>query len=277
MLADHYKVDIGIIDHGFSAEQATKLRAFGYRLVVPEWTLNVPTDLRNPKQMGLVARTALRDYFPGYRVYLWFDGDAWAQTPEFLLAYLEGAASRGTAVAPENGTGYRPTLAERRWWVGNMIAAFGVMRGLRLGLETSVNIGIVALSDISPQWEAWINRYQQAIDRTGKLNLDQHAFQAAMRLDTSGAALVSPRFNWICTLSTPVWDQSRKLLCDPGEPHEAISVVHLAGPNKLRKYELPVVGSDNRVVAASLIREDLAKLSDLTLLTPEFKQTERSP
>jgi len=254
------ELDIGIIDHGFSPEQATKLRSLGYRVVVPEWTLNVPAALRNPKQLGLVARTALRDYFPGYRLYLWFDGDAWAQTAEFLSAYLEGARSRGTAVAPENGAGYGPTLAERRWWVGNMVAAYGPVKGLRLGLATSVNIGVVALSDVSPQWAAWIKRYQQAIDRTGKLNLDQHAFQAALRLDTSGAALVSPRFNWICTLSSPAWDRSRKMLCDPGSPHEPISIVHLAGPNKLRKYTLPVVGSGSQTVTASLIPNELALL-----------------
>lgn len=74
------RADIGIVDMGLSAEQIAALEAQGYAIVVPGWTINVPQELRDGFMIGNVAKTALRDYFPGYDVYLWFDADAWAQT-----------------------------------------------------------------------------------------------------------------------------------------------------------------------------------------------------
>jgi hypothetical protein len=62
---------------------------------VPGRTINVPQELRDGFMIGNVAKTALRDYFPGYDVYLWFDADAWAQTGEFFDAFVAGALAEG--------------------------------------------------------------------------------------------------------------------------------------------------------------------------------------
>jgi hypothetical protein len=242
---DFAALDFGVIDQGLDEQQQRQLDEVGCRRVTPTWTLPVPEPLRDLRNIGLVARTALRDYFPGYDVYLWFDADAWVQTPEFLGAYIEGARRSGAAVATENGSGYRRSLRDKKWWVGNMLAAFGVRNGIRCCTAPSVNIGILCLASDAPHWSAWTRWYTDALDRTGKLNLDQHAFLAAIELERLDTALLPARFNWQPCLSSPVWNPDRRLLCEPESPHRPLSVLHLAGPAKLRSYTLrSLSGSD---------------------------------
>ena len=102
----HRKADIGILDLGLLPDQIQALTAMGCKVAKPEWTLPIPVERRIPHELGLVARTALRDYFPGYEVYLWFDADAWAQTTEFFDEFVAGARATGTAIVRENGHKY---------------------------------------------------------------------------------------------------------------------------------------------------------------------------
>lgn len=233
----HKRADIGILDLGLSQPQIAALQAMGCTVVKPTWTLSLPETMRAEHQIGLVARTALRDYFPGYKVYLWFDADAWAQTPEFFDALVNGAREKGAAVICENGAGYGRDYLYTRWWFGNMMAAYGPLRGFRVALKPVINIGIMALSDTAPHWEAWLRYYTDFVERRKRVN-NQHSFNAAVRLANLPCAFVSSRSNWITVLSAPAWDPKRKLLCEPDKAAKPLSIVHLAGPDKKRVYRL---------------------------------------
>jgi hypothetical protein len=236
--AETRALDMGIIDQGLTEAQRAQLSAFGCQIVEPQWTLPVPQEARTLRNIGLVARTALRDYFPGYEIYLWFDADAWMQTPEFVTAYTEGARVRGAAVVTENGPGYRKTFTDWKWWAGNMVASFGALDGLRCSFATSINIGVLCLKDTAPHWQQWQRYYTKALERTGKVNMDQHALFAAIHLENLPTAFLPARFNWLPHLSCPVWNADKKLLCEPTAPHRPLSVIHLAGPRKDRPYEV---------------------------------------
>jgi hypothetical protein len=232
------ELDLGIIDQGLTEEQRSQLFALGCKIIRPEWTLPVPSHARQLRNIGLVARTALRDYFTGYDVYLWFDADAWMQTPEFVNAYVQGARQRGAAVVTEDGPGYRKTFADWKWWAGNMVASFGPIEGLRCSFATSINIGVLCLKDTAPHWLEWQRYYIKALQRTGKVNMDQHALFAAIHLGGLPTTFLPARFNWLPHLSCPVWNAESRLLCEPKPPYRPLSVIHLAGPRKDRPYEV---------------------------------------
>src|SRR5688500_19328003 len=65
--------DLGVIDQGLTHEQRTQLEALGCKIVQPDWTLLVPADARQMRNIGLVALTALRVFLPDYLVYFCFD------------------------------------------------------------------------------------------------------------------------------------------------------------------------------------------------------------
>lgn len=197
------RADFGILDLGLLPEQVAELQSRGCKVVVPEWTLPVPPEKRIKHELGLVARTALREYFPGYQVYLWFDADAWAQTPEFFDSFVSGAKEKGAAIVREDGSGQKRNFLYNKWHYGHMIASYGLLNGVKVAYKPTINIGLIALSDTAPHWQAWINHYTDMIVKRGKTNLDQHAFNAAIELDNLPAAHIPARNNWVTTLSAP--------------------------------------------------------------------------
>lgn len=232
------KADFGAFDLGLTEAQRQAQSERGCRVVTPGWTIDVPQHLRKGHEVGLVARTALRDYFPGYDTYIWFDADAWAQTREFFTLMLDGVAANGAALIREDGPGYRMNMMYRRWWYGHMMAAFGPVNGLKVSLRPVINIGIVALGASSPIWEAWIRDYEHMVEKRQRVNLDQHAFNSAVVQNNLSASYLPARCNWICTLSPPRWDPEKTMFCEPGGEGKPLSVLHLAGPNKRRPYKL---------------------------------------
>jgi hypothetical protein len=228
--------DIAVLDQGLQAQQVEQLLALGCRVERATWAIYVPEKLRNDAQIGLVARTALRDYFPGYGIYLWFDADAWAQTREFFDSMTKGARTTGAALVRENGRGYRRHALYSRWWYGHMLRVCGPITGFRIARKPAINIGVMALAANAPHWDAWRALYERFIRVCGRVNLDQHAFNAAVEMYRLPYTLVSSRCNWIPRLSVPTWNAHQSRLHEPaGEP---ISVVHLAGPNKASRYRL---------------------------------------
>jgi len=231
------KADMGILDLGISENQIQYLLKRGYIVKKPRWTMNIPDSIRKPHQLGLVARTDLREYYPGYDIYLWFDADAWSQTPEFFHELTQGALKHGAAIIREIGSGYRKDFIYAKWWYGNMVASYGVVKGRKVALLPVANIGIMALSSNAPHWEVWKKYYQKFIDKRGKVN-NQHSFNAALVLEKLDYYCAPARCNWITVLSDPFWNPKTKMLCEPNQGAAPLSVIHLAGPGKSKKYNL---------------------------------------
>jgi len=231
---------IGLLDLGLEAEQVLKFENRGVRVVKPDFgfAAQLAPLLNSGHALSSLARLDVRDYFPGFDVYVWFDGDAWVQSAEFLGAFIAGARARGAAVAREDGLGYRFSDIEKRWWYGNMRVQHGKLRGTYLCFRTSINNGLLALDATAPHWRVWRKRVWEAAERMKRLDITQHAFFGVLHLDRLDVQFMPARFNWICTLSTPIWDADRGLFCVPGEPHEPISVLHLAGRAKTREYDV---------------------------------------
>jgi hypothetical protein len=236
--------DISVIDFGLLPDQRSEIMSRG----LPIRKISKIEDPRKSASLrtvdtGLVLlpRMDLRDHFPGYDVYVWMDADLWVQTCDFLEPFIEGARLRGAAVCLENGPGYRFTEIEERWWRGQMVPLFGRIRGTYLGLLTSINIGVMALAAKAPHWDIWKRRYHQAVARLDRLDVDQHAFFAALYLDRLDVKFLPAHYDWICTLSTPIFDSQKSLFCIPDGGSNPISILHLAGPAKEREYEVPLL------------------------------------
>lgn len=237
------RADLGIIDHGMTEAQLRTFASQATTIVRPTYAelgMDVPQKLQRAPSINLVARSNLPALFPGYEIYLWFDADAWAQTAEFFDVYVDAAVRTGFAVAKDDGCGYRMSSVERRWWIGNYIHGFGLIDGVRGGiLNTAINIGVVAIHRDAPHWARYRQRHQATIDRTGKINLDQHACHATLVLDHYPVEYVSAIHNWQPILSMPHWDKNRGVFREPCASSRVLSIVHLAGRNKREVQRVP--------------------------------------
>lgn len=235
---------IGFYDLGIEPGQRAWLEGEGASVVRPRTLLRgdfEPDAVSG--QMGYLARPFLRENFPGYRTYVWLDADIWLQTGEALRLFVEAAGEGGAALVRQNDPAYRFWPWLEGWKLKHFCTGYGLVSGLRLTMTPHINNGAFAMGRDAPHWEAWRARYQGALARTGRAAPhDQFGLNAAVTLDRLPTTFLPTTCNWICDLAAPIWDPEARLFRSPTGRHEAISVMHLAGPAKTGTFKLRSTG-----------------------------------
>ncbi len=229
-------VDLACLDIGLSASDLAWLAPHTNLVVPPSAHLGIDASAHSPALLSFLARPFLREYFPGYDVYVWIDSDIWLQDPGVVADYVDGAIARGMALTHENERAYRFQPWLFGWTAKHFLLGYGPLTGAYLLARPHVNAGFFALAGDAPQWEAWSGRYAAAIRRTGALiPHDQFALNHALHARSGqrvAARLLDPTCNWIIDRGVPMWNDAIGAYCKPYAPYERIRALHLAGPAK---------------------------------------------
>lgn len=233
--ADLACFDIGLepADRIWLCQQRAILRKPGVHFGVAE-------EDHSPALRSFLARPFLREYFPGYDVYIWIDSDVWLQDAGLIESYASAALQHGLAVTHERERAYRMQPWLLGWTAKHFLLGYGPLLGGYLLAMPHVNAGFFAMSATAPQWAAWERRYEAAFRRTGALvPHDQFALNHALHARGSGrmtSAILEPGCNWICDRGIPFWNDDKWAYSKPYEPYDAIRALHLAGPAKRKEY-----------------------------------------
>ena len=236
-------VDLACFDIGLGRADREWLAAYTDMIRPPGTHLGVDAGSHGPALRSFLARAFLREYFPGYDVYVWIDSDIWLQDPSVVASYVEGALAGGMAVTHEEERAYHFQPMLFGWTAKHFLLGNGPLVTAYLLARAHVNAGFFALSADAPQWDAWVRRYEAAIRRTGSLvPHDQFALNRALHARDrrcAGTRLLDPACNWICARGAPMWDDAKGVYCRPYPPFEPIRALHLAGP---AKKQVSVIG-----------------------------------
>ena len=246
--------DVGLIDLGMNDVQLQALRHRGVKIVPPNWPIDPPSSQQATHLLAFAAKPFAKDYFPGYKTYVWMDADMWAQTADFWPALVDGAREAGCAVPIEADAGYRSmTWRHRAWMLRHFFNSYGPFKALQLYQQPMINNGVFALQADAPHWQVWQKHFERMVSRTERtLAIDQLALMAANLLEGPELSLIDTRFNWVCSLGTPEFDLARQLFVKPGGRHSSpaagdpISVMHITTPARGRSF--PVLQSDGATV-----------------------------
>jgi hypothetical protein len=243
------EVSFACLDLGLEAADRAWLDTQGCLCVAPRTHLGVKEEDHSPALRSFLARPFLREYFPGYDVYLWIDSDVWLQDIGVFQEYVDGALERGMAITHERERAYRFQLWLLAWTGKHMLLGYGPFTTAHLLLRPHLNAGFFAIRSDAPHWDAWARRYDAAIRRTGSLvPHDQFALNQAIYGDLLGGegglstTFLDPRCNWICDRGIPMWNDAAAAFCKPLAPFEPIGALHLAGPAKRTLYDIKRTG-----------------------------------
>jgi hypothetical protein len=238
-------VSLAILDLGLSDSDRVALTAHGAQFAVPGAHLGVDATKHSATLRSFLARPFLRDYFPGHDVYVWIDSDIWLQDQAAFRAYVDGALASGMAITHEREPGYRFQAWLLAWTTKHFLLGYGAVKTAHLLSRRHLNAGFFAITADAPHWQAWADRYQAAIDRTGALvPHDQFALNHALHGDPFGgpaqptARFLDPGCNWICDRGVPMWNDDAQAFCKPYAPFAPIGALHLAGPAKRTMYDI---------------------------------------
>jgi hypothetical protein len=228
---------LGCIDFGLTQTQVSWLKQQRFIVEAARWDLDVPLERCNAQDYADASRPFLRRYFPGHEVYVWLDADLWLQDWDVINRYVAGAEDLGFAIACEREHGYR-FQAWLLWWTAkHFVLGYGPYDGLRLLTRAHLNIGAFAMASGAPHWQHWIDCFQQAVRRCGRVAPHgQFALVQAVYARRLPACILPATCNWICDRSVPMWNSEANVFCAPYPPYTPISVMHLAGPAKAKNY-----------------------------------------
>lgn len=243
---DAQGADLACFDLGLNAHDRAWLSSRGAILREPGIHFGVSPDTFSPAMRSFLARPFLRDYFPGYDVYVWMDSDVWLQDASVVHGYVSAALESGLAVTHERERAYRLQPWLLGWTAKHFLLGYGPLLGGYLLAMPHVNAGFFAIAADAPHWAAWAKNYELAFRRTGALvPHDQFALNHALHARGGArlkSAILDPGNNWICDRGTPVWNDETRTYSKPYAPHHSIGALHLAGPAKHKEYVIRRTG-----------------------------------
>lgn len=247
-------VGLACFDIGLDPGDHAWLSGQGAAVVAPRVQFGLDPADHSPALLSFLARPFLREYFPGYDVYVWIDSDVWLQDQGVIDEYVEGAIADGMAITHERERAYRFQAWLFGWTLKHFVLGYGMPNAAYLISRRHVNAGFFAIRADAPQWDEWARRYEAAIRRTGALvPHDQFALNHALHGGWAGSAgrsrarlpparLLDPRCNWICDRGAPMWNDAEAAFCKPYPPFTPIGALHLAGPAKRKTYDIQRTG-----------------------------------
>ncbi|MEJ1977678.1 MAG: hypothetical protein WDN49_17780 [Acetobacteraceae bacterium] len=78
------QVTLACFDIGLEERDRAWLRQRGAQIALPATHLGVDQETHSAMLRSFLARPFLREYFPGYDVYVWIDSDVWLQDVRVL-------------------------------------------------------------------------------------------------------------------------------------------------------------------------------------------------
>jgi lipopolysaccharide biosynthesis glycosyltransferase len=239
--------DLGLLDVGLNDANRQHFAGQGIKVEKVRSDIDYPAraqwEAAKPAVRTLTARPFLRNYFPGYDVYIWLDADVWVQTPEAINTIIASAMKTNAIhIAPELDRCYQPLFRQDGIWhmyydwykvnFGDAIAA-------QMQLMPMLNAGVFAMRQDAPVWDAWATIYSDVLQTTGDITnksfmADQLGLNILIYRDKLPAVIMPPHYNWLTFFALPMLDQAANIYVEPAIPHRVISQFHLTRPKKLQ-------------------------------------------
>jgi hypothetical protein len=199
-------------------------------------------DLRGFRLAHLTIKPRLPEFFPGYEVYVWLDGDTWVQNRVGLDQIIQCAQLADMCAHPELDPNYfREPIPSNRL-TGLYGALYGEDEAARHIRLPMFNAGVFAARAGSPLWALWRQALAEVsrpmAQAPGLYFSDQvplHRLIATDRLSVHPLRAVN---NWLVHAGAPSLNLARKRVMTPTFPHEDINVVHLTWITKDAKYRI---------------------------------------
>lgn len=247
--ATGFNYKIAFLDLGCNAENLVQLNDMDITVHSAKWEFGIQNH--NPRvecRKGPISKPFLRDYFPGYDVYIWLDADTWVQTPEAIELLVKAAEKRGCGFVLEMDRsskffhGALPNLLQ--FMFSQYAMTFDQEIAQKLHHIANINTGVFSLSKESPIWDAWKRSTLKALHTFLNKNpnpqeiewifslLDQIVLNHAVRTENliSNIEFLPTRCNWPCHLTIPSFDEEKQLFVEPYLPNEPIGIIHLTNP-----------------------------------------------
>ena len=278
-------VSLSFLDLGCNSDQLRWLEKTVTHIVRADWKIRFPGQESKPDHFkAIVSKPFLRDYFPGYKVYLWMDADTWIQEWDSVALYVRAAGQSKIAVTPEIYRSFKGLYINAREYreFSQLLyeACFGKEQAEKYFLYPMINSGVFAMHADSELWDCWAQKLTIALQRTSHFCVEQTALNYAIYESEFGnflenVELLPATYNWTCHHSLPLLDRENNKLVEPFLPYEKLKIIHRSGDSLKGKRSVDLLTTEGKKIKMNLKYKEGRYDADFKTEEPEFTPWQR--
>ena len=231
------KMTLCLLDVGLG-EHRGQLGALVDRVVEPGWDVDFPAQAQTPGYYrAMFARPFLPRHFPGHRLYLWIDADAWVQDWRAVELFIEAANRTDSAsgqpclaIVPEIDRSYRNFTSAWQEFHDvihkSYVDAFDPATADELARYPLINSGVFGMRAEAPHWRAWARTLEASLQRKTTSLSEQAAINHVVYRQKLPVAFLPSWCNWICHHAAPRRDPASAELTEPLLPYQRLGIIH---------------------------------------------------
>ena len=189
----------------------------------------------------LTERPFIREYFPGYKKYIWLDADTEVLDVDAIKNLDEATEEKDLAITPESCESYvfkNSKFGIKKifssyykisgWSFKNYNRYFGKNLGEKLFFNPLFNNGVFCMRADSKIWDLWKHEYQNALNKAKSsygVKTDQLSLNKIIYEEFNSVSILDTTNNWIISKSEPVFKKNNSFLT-PSFPRRKINIFH---------------------------------------------------
>ena len=197
-------------------------------------------DIQNWHKL-LTERPFIREYFPGYKKYIWLDADTEVLDVDAIKNLDEATEEKDLAITPESCESYvfkNSKFGIKKifssyykisgWSFKNYNRYFGKNLGEKLFFNPLFNNGVFCMRADSKIWDLWKYEYQNALNKAKTsygVKTDQLSLNKIIYEEFKSVSILDTTNNWIISKSEPVFKKNN-LFLTPSFPRRKINIFH---------------------------------------------------
>ena len=225
-------------------------------------------DIQNWHKL-LTERPFIREYFPGYKKYIWLDADTEVLDVDAIKNLDEATEEKDLAITPESCESYvfkNSKFGIKKifssyykisgWSFKNYNRYFGKNLGEKLFFNPLFNNGVFCMRADSIIWDLWKYEYQNALNKAKTsygVKTDQLSLNKIIYEEFKSVSILDTTNNWIISKSEPVFKKNN-LFLTPSFPRRKINIFHYtnfsSGDNFIYNFngeetKMPILNNKN--------------------------------
>jgi len=189
----------------------------------------------------LTERPFMKDYFPGYKRYIWMDADTEVLSLDGIKNILKACEHKDLAIAPEINESYvfknnkfgikkifKSFYRISGWSFKNYKKYFSDNLGENLFFKPLFNNGVFCMDSKSEIWDLWKTEYQNALNKAETsygIKTDQLSLNKIIYENFDKISILDSTNNWIISKSEKI-KKIEENFYTPSFPNRKINILH---------------------------------------------------
>tara|TARA_B100001173_G_C16021575_1_gene562339 strand:+ start:1366 stop:2247 length:882 start_codon:yes stop_codon:yes gene_type:complete len=244
-------INLFIFDVGMSQSEINIASKYG-KVIKPKDHLNFNFEITKPWLRLYSSRPFLKEYAPGFEVYIWIDADIMVFNWSLFNDLCNISEKGKIGIVPEVDVSYlynfenkeykkifKNLYLRRGWTFRNLTKYFKKIDIEKFSSLPCLNAGLFSFPNKNDIWKDWQKTYQEVCNQSKSediISMDQTSLNIEIYKSLEKTVLLDAKYNFLVKNSMPMINLENKYV-KPTSPFDEIYAIHFTGVDMKLTYE----------------------------------------